>query len=413
MTNSFNQKSRILLVGFTVPNDVIERICSVDRFMPVQTHKFSWSVVRGLEANDANVDLLSAEPVGNYPSNPQIIFKHVEWKRDNASWNIMMPFVNLLGLKHITRFLACLFLTAWWLLQTRHETNRVIMLHGVHSPFMCAVLALRNIFRFNAVTIVSDPPGVSLQGEGFLIWWLRRTDTTIITKALQSMNGLVTLTHQLAKHYAPLVPSIVIEGILNADNLSSKDFITRINEHNNEDTFVVFYAGGVSTEYGVDLLIDAFSRINCPSFRLWICGKGEFEEQVVAASSVDSRVVYMGYRPQGEVQVLLNRATVLINPRPSKQYFTKFSFPSKTIEYMVSGRPVISTRLPGIPEDYFSFLFILDEESPKALSDLLMRLYSMPSKDLNDFGAKAKTFVLENKNEYCQGRKIYDFLKKL
>lgn len=413
MTSKSNHTTRVLLVGFTVPDQVVEQICSVDRFMPIQTHKFSWSIVRGLEANGVLVDLLSAAPVGSYPNNPQIFFTHKKWQRGNSSWNIMMPFVNLLVVKHITRFVACLFLTAAWLLQTRHETRRLILLHGVHSPFMYAVLLMRKIFSFKAVTIVSDPPGVALAGENFITTLLRKIDTGIISNALRSMNGLVVLTKQLSLCFAPLVPAIVVEGILYADDYRETECCHSDYGVSSDSCFSILYAGGLQAEYGVELLLEAFALTHDPSFRLWIMGKGDLTDKIKTAAQTDSRIVFNGYCPQHELKERMREATVLINPRPANQPFTQFSFPSKTIEYLASGRPVITTRLPGIPEEYFQHVFTLEKETPEELSALFIRLNAMPDMVLTNFGAGAKNFVLNNKNETSQGQKIATFIQRL
>ena len=38
----------------------------------------------------------------------------------------------------------------------------------------------------------------------------------------------------------------------------------------------------------------------------------------------------------------------------------RYSFPSKLFEYLQAGKPVISTRLPGIPADYFTIFRPVD-----------------------------------------------------
>ena len=45
-----------------------------------------------------------------------------------------------------------------------------------------------------------------------------------------------------------------------------------------------------------------------------------------------------------------------MNPRSADAEYTKYSFPSKTIEYLATGVPVVMNRLPGIPEEYEYFV---------------------------------------------------------
>ena len=275
MKSKASQEYRVLFVGFTVPEDVNDRICHVDRCMPVQTFKFAWSVVRGLENNGVVVDLLSSEPVGVYPSNPQVIFKFSKWDRGNDTWNVIMPFINITGLRHITRFLSCLCLSIWWLSRTRRKKNRIIVLiHGVHSAYMYAALVLRKLFRIKIITIVTDPPGVSLAGEGKFTYLLRKIDSSFIIKGLQSMNGLITLTKQLSEHYAPSVPAMVMEGIISEDVVSQPEkAIQKEATDHVESIFSIMYTGALKRNYGIQLLLDTMSLLPNPDYRLWIFGK--------------------------------------------------------------------------------------------------------------------------------------------
>ena len=80
---------------------------------------------------------------------------------------------------------------------------------------------------------------------------------------------------------------------------------------------------------------------------------------------------------------------------------------------MASGRPVISTRLFGIPKEYFPHLFLLNEETPDELASLLISLDEMPKEKLNNFGDQARSFILENKSELSQGSRMIEFIRSL
>ncbi|MGB3223292.1 MAG: glycosyltransferase [Desulforhopalus sp.] len=324
-----------------------------------------------------------------------------------------MPFVNILGLKHLTRFVSCFCLVAAWFLRTRDANDRIVLIHGVHSPFLFATLFLCKLLQIKIVTIISDPPGVMLPGDGKIIRLLRSIDRAIISKALCSMDGLIALTSQLSKFYAPQKPSVVVEGILSADDLAAHIDESQSDLKNESSVFTILYAGLLKAEYGLELLLQAFFRLDDPCFKLLILGRGEYEEAIRKASEQDSRIIFKGFCDQHIVKELMKKTTVLINPRPAKQDFTHFSFPSKTIEYMITGRPVLSTRLPGIPNEYFRYLYVIDDETPEGLSNLFLRLKAISADQLSAFGAVAKSFVMNNKNELVQGRKIINFLNNI
>lgn len=48
--------------------------------------------------------------------------------------------------------------------------------------------------------------------------------------------------------------------------------------------------------------------------------------------------------------MISKNADVLVNPRQNDDEYTKYSFPSKNIEYLMTGNAVMAYMLDGIPE---------------------------------------------------------------
>ena len=103
-------------------------------------------------------------------------------------------------------------------------------------------------------------------------------------------------------------------------------------------------------------------------------------------------------------------AALLINPRPTQEEFTKYSFPSKNMEYMVSGTPVLTTNLAGMPEEYKQYVYLFAGETPEEMAQRFREVLSLPEEERNEKGAAAKAFVLTNKNNAAQTRKILTML---
>lgn len=77
---------------------------------------------------------------------------------------------------------------------------------------------------------------------------------------------------------------------------------------------------------------------------------------------------------------------------------------------MLSGRPVLSTLSPGIPDEYYEHMYILKEESVEGLSQSIHEICSKSADELSSVGANARSFVLTQKNWSQQARRIMDFL---
>ena len=122
-------------------------------------------------------------------------------------------------------------------------------------------------------------------------------------------------------------------------------------------------------------------------------------------------IKYKGNASKSHILEMERKATLLVNPRPSTEEFTKYSFPSKTLEYMASGTPLLTTRLSGIPKDYDSYLYYFNEETVIEMAEMLKKVMSKTKKELDDFGFKSREFVINNKNNNIQAEKIFNFIQ--
>ena len=135
------------------------------------------------------------------------------------------------------------------------------------------------------------------------------------------------------------------------------------------------------------------------------------EEEIRRQAEGDPRIYYPGLLAPVEVFRLSQQATVLINPRPSRERFTRYSFPSKLLEYMATGKPVISTCLEAIPVEYDPYLIWLDHETPECLAALLQQLHALPQERLDKIGRRGREFILNKKNYRQQGERIVEFIE--
>jgi glycosyltransferase involved in cell wall biosynthesis len=94
-----------------------------------------------------------------------------------------------------------------------------------------------------------------------------------------------------------------------------------------------------------------------PNYRLVLCGRGDCEDYIKEKQTADSRILYQGLVTADVARDWIRKADVLVNPRLNDEEYTKYSFPSKNIEYLLSGNPVVASMLSGMPEDYRRFIY--------------------------------------------------------
>ena len=104
-------------------------------------------------------------------------------------------------------------------------------------------------------------------------------------------------------------------------------------------------------------------------------------------------------------------AALLVNPRPTDAEYVKYSFPSKTMEYMASGTPVLTTNLPGMPREYLPYVNLIEEETPQGIANALKKVLAQSDEALMEQGIRARRFVLEQRNNLVQAKKILTMLE--
>ena len=265
-----------------------------------------------------------------------------------------------------------------------------------------AILATK-ITRLPCVGIVTDMPGIGV-GNNETNQKMSLSDR-INRSYLDKFTHYVFLTEQMnnvinTKHR----PYMVMEGLVDINMTIPKN-------NQKKDKRIVIYAGGLYERYGLKLLVDGFIQADVENTELWLYGNGPFVESLNAYCENHPNIKYTGIRPNEEVVEAELKATLLVNPRPTHEEFTMYSFPSKNMEYMVSGTPVLTTILPGMPKEYYPYVYLFDNgETTEGYAEVLRHVLTLPDEELQEKGMKARNWVLENKNNIKQAKRIAEFI---
>jgi glycosyltransferase involved in cell wall biosynthesis len=116
----------------------------------------------------------------------------------------------------------------------------------------------------------------------------------------------------------------------------------------------VVYAGHLYAWKGVDILIDALSRVD--NVKGLIVGGHDREpdlarvQAAAAARGIGDRVEFTGMVPPASVAQQLARGDMLVLPNPASAISTHATSPLKLFEYMAAGRAIVASDLPSIRE---------------------------------------------------------------
>jgi glycosyltransferase involved in cell wall biosynthesis len=400
------QPIQIAFVGTPIP----EEKCTRSPACSVAGNKFQLNLVRSVQrAGDCKFHVLSVHPVAMFPKSREWFVGAGTDIIDDQTSSQGVPFINLPVIKQLSIAWMIFCWLGIWLWRVR-SCRRVVFVYNVFAPFSLPVLAATRLIGGKPVAVIADTAHglYKYRGLGGL---LEHVDFYAQTHSIANFAGVIALTEQIIHDFAPRLPSLVIEGGVTHSVVESDIYVN--NSCDNPEEMICLFSGSLNEINGIDLLLHAFARIADANYRLWIFGDGPLRDIVQVAVGQDSRIVYWGRLPNEQVRKYQRQVTVLVNPRSSQHLITRYTFPSKLLEYMQSGRPVITALLPGLPAEYSEFVFPLSDETPNGLADLICRVCSLPPQELQLFGQKAQQFVLQNKNWDRQGHRIYEFISAL
>ena len=280
------------------------------------------------------------------------------------------------------------------------DRDSAVVVDCLNRVTALAAMAAARLRRRPCVGIVTDLPDM-LGGGGF--------SKGLANFVIRHCTGYVLLTEAMNGYLNPKgKPYVILEGHADiAMERKTPDPEKKIKPR------VCLYAGGVSQRYGLDNLVEGFLRANPANAELHIYGPGDYVPRLRDIAWQDSRVVYGGMLLSSQIVDKEMEATLLVNPRPTDEEYVKYSFPSKTMEYMASGTPVLTTVLPGMPREYHPYVYLIEDESAQGVADALKQVLEHSDEELFEKGRRAREFILREKNNVIQAGKILHMLESM
>lgn len=170
-----------------------------------------------------------------------------------------------------------------------------------------------------------------------------------------------------------------------------------------DDSFKVVYTGTIRPVNNVGNLLDAAKLLSgYKDIRFLIFGGGSQLESLkerVEKEKIDN-VVFKGFVEKKYIPYILSRSSVnILNYSQSQYNWSRGNSSNKLFEYMASGKPIISTVKMGYCIlDQYQCGFSLEECTPEALAEEILKIRRMPEEDYAGMAENAK-----------EGAKDFDF----
>lgn len=365
------------------------------------------NLMQGLAENlSVPPKIINVLPIGSYPQYYSELFvKKSKFKLCNRDNHENIGFCNIKFARNY--FIEKAVYDSLEAYCKKKSGNIVICIYSASLCFLSAVEKLKNKFpNIIVCDIIADLPGMTnlSSNKSVLLQWYIDYQAKNALNKLNCVDCFVLLTKQMASYLHINKPYCVVEGI------ASETQELRLEEHNEK---IILYTGTLHKKFGVMNLVSAFCKINNNEYRLVICGIGDSENEIKKFAESDHRISFLGQLPRDEVLRLQSKATVLVNPRQNNEEFTKYSFPSKTMEYLSSGIPVIAYKLDGIPAEYDQYLQYVEDDTIDGLKNKLVELCEMPYEQRQKIGGAGRNFVLKEKNSRVQTKSIIELINEV
>lgn len=361
--------------------------------------KFSRLLVKGLLDNHAEVMALSNPPSLAYN---QRYWVSLGSEEESGICYKYIPYINLPFLKHCCLFLySFCYVLAWGLIDRK---NKAIVCDVLAISICMGAWLASKINRVISVGVVTDIYGLMV-GNGKLSF-LSRMAAFLNEWYVTSFSKYILLTEQMNSLVNPKGhPYMVMEALCDS-SLADQPFDPVEKVHPR----TVIYAGGIHEKYGLKMLAEGFIKADVTDAKLVYFGSGGYVDEYKRLCELHSNLEYRGVATNEVVVAEELKATLLVNPRFTTEAFTKYSFPSKNMEYMASGTPLLTTKLPGMPQEYYPHVFLFEEETVEGYAEVLRTILTYTEDELMVKGLDARDFVLKTKNNIEQGKRVLAFI---
>lgn len=364
------------------------------------------NLIQGIEATSKSVfDSINGSVLPHYPIYEDKVIKEVRWAHTLGAHDISVSYKNVKYINRLTCQHSMIKAARDWVKEYYHGEELIVYVYSMRSSGMATACEIKKLIpTAKLYLIITDLPQFMDLGESKLKSMLKKIDWIQIKRMKHEFDGFILYAEKMADYLnIPNEKWILMEGSYDADELPAV-------EKENSNKKSIMYSGMIEKKYGLELLVNAFESIDDPNFELWITGGGNDIDYIKECAAKDSRIKFYGFLPsRKEVLVKQQEATMLINMRLPSESASAYCFPSKLFEYMASGTPVLSFNLDGIPKEYYKYLIEIEKESVSEIAASIKKAALLSENEREHMGNTAKKFVLENKTQIEQSKRIINF----
>lgn len=379
MTN--NKKQYILYLGGIFSEEImIER-----RAISPAANRWQNGLLSALKKAEESVILLGHKPEPLWPKGPIYIGKHsMIDKNTEASvsyWNV--PALRRWSLTYS-------YLNEFKKLCQKHGKPKCVVSYNLSLQNISIGLYAQHNLNIPWIPIFADIPDNRFELNGH-------------NQALHEAAGRIFLSWHAYENCQSL-PKLHLDG--------GVEKIHELKITTTAPPLIIFFSGFMNKLAGVELLIQAFSKMPRSDLKLWLCGKGVIGS-IIQAINADKRITYFGCVSEEKLEYLSKQSFVMVNPRDPNRNGNNENFPSKVLEYLTYCKPVVSTWTGGLSPEYKDVLEITKSATPDDIAASIENVLNWDQAKLIACGQKAVAFLTAKKMWNIQSRRFINFINNI
>ena len=413
----------IIFVAGMIPHGKEAEVLGKSKvFPPTAANMRQWSIASGLSQRpDIDFSAVNCAFVGTYPREyGDLLIRKAQWNERGIRAS-EVGYVNLFGVRSVMRAALIYDELCKKIRQIPADDRIDIIVYSMTHPFVDAARKAKKKFSDRDIRFCLYVPVLPMyfdetakkRGAAYRV--LKKYDCrSMVEKCLPAVDCFVLHTEQMTDVINKAKkPYAVIEGIVSDRDVENTAPSVLGDEPVGESGIKrIVYTGRTDANGGILSLIAAFSHLRGAEYSLEIYGSGDADNAIRSAAARDQRIRFHGTVKRLVALAAQRGASVLVDPQTPNDPCAEYSFPVKTIEYLLSARPVIMHRLPGLPIDYLSHLSFFSSTDPEIMARELRLLADLDPSEQYRIGQEGRRFMIEEKNERSAARRIIELLRR-
>lgn len=253
----------------------------------------------------------------------------------------------------------------------KNREKTIIILENSPTAVAMSCLLLKMIKSVPCYSITIDTPFTATFQRRGVIGKINYEWFKLGHRMLGYFDGIITFTKDVLKELEINIPCMEFAIGCTKEQIPQEDFVPCIDE---SVTKQIIYAGTLIYYNGIKELLEAFTELG-EQYQLNVYGYGPMEKDVREAAKLNSNIHFYGRFDSQNTREVLQNCDLLINPRILDKNIENFTFPSKVIDYILAGKPVLTSEFKTLPRKYYDFIYTIDEMTSHGIAEAIKNVF--------------------------------------